>query len=344
MQLPHGTVTWLVVSSMGTGKAMEAAMNDPTLLPSAGVAVQLEPKEENTFFPLPVVKKIAERNVNGNIFCYLPLPIHSGLSVHINGAFAVASNRRSLQERVEDDKRWFGINWNCVLMQDSVVSAFFDLLEDVKSVAPDDGSYVFHSLWPKACQVQDSCRPLLTSFYTRLASGGYSLFSDGKKWTDITQVVFLDPQFRNEYKIGEAANTVLKMCCKRTGLVIDLPFDVLRSFEASGLKKEINARCFNKIEFFREIFFPNIATLPPHLRDTLTLHALDYYKDYRELMMLHACIPASPAGKNLKLPSQLVHPNREAASLFSPKDGRFPFGNEESYLNGRRLAVLEQLE
>ena len=342
VNVPQGTANWLVVSSMGTGKALKIAKKDPTLLPSAGVAVQMEAKEENTFFPLPVVKRVAERNLNGNIFCYLPLPIHSGLPVHINGAFAVASNRRSLQERVEDDKMWFGVDWNSVLMQDSVVSAFLDLLEDVKSVAPDDGSYMFHSLWPKACQVQHNCWPLLTSFYTKLAGGGYSLFSDGKKWVDITQVVFIDPQFRNEHRIGEAANKVLKLCGK--GLVIDLPSDVLHSFEVCGLEEEINARSYSKIEFFREIFFPNIAALPSNLRDVLTLHALDVNRaDFRKLMKLHACIPASPAGENLKLPSQLVHPNKEAASLFNPEDGRFPFGNEESYLNGQRLASLEQL-
>ena len=344
VHMPQGTVHWLVVSSMGTGKAMTVAKKDPTLLPAAGVAVQMEPREENTLFPLPVVKRVAEQNLNGNIFCYLPLPIHSGLSVHINGAFAVASNRRSLQERVEDDKTWFGVDWNCVLMQDSLVSAFLDLLEDVKSVAPKDGSYIFHSLWPKACQVQHNCWPLLTSFYTKLAGGGYSLFSDGKEWVDITQVVFIDPQFRNEHRIGEAANSVLKMCGRRKGLVIDLPCDVMHSFKVCGLEEEINARSYSKIEFFRDIFFPDIATLPSNLRDVLTLHALDVNRaEFCKLMKLHACIPASPAGENLMLPSQLVHPNKEAASLFNPEDGRFPFGNEESYLNGQRLAILEQL-
>ena len=289
VNVPQGTVNWLVVSSMGTGKALKVAKKDPTLLPAAGVAVQMEPKEENNFFPLPVAKQVAERNLNGNIFCYLPLPIYSGLSVHINGAFAVASNRRSLQERVEDDKMWFRVDWNCVLMQDSVVSAFLDLLEDVKSVAPDDGSYLFHSLWPKACQVQHNCKPLLTSFYTKLAGGGYSLFSDGKKWVDITQVVFIDPQFRNEHRIGEAANKVLKMCGRRKGLVIDLPSDVLHSFQVCGLEEEINARSYSKIEFFREIFFPNIAALPSNLRDVLTLHALDVNgAEFRKLLKLHA--------------------------------------------------------
>ena len=337
-------ITWLVVSSMGTGQAMNVAKNSPSLLPSAGVAVQLEPKGSNSFEPFPVVKRVDGFNLNGTIFCYLPLPIHSGLLVHINGAFAVASNRRHLLERVEDDKTWFGVDWNKALLQDSVVSAFLDLLEDVKSIIPNNGSYVFHSLWPKASEVQRSCLPLFTSFYAKLTGGDLPLFSDGMKWVGIRQIVFLDPQFREEYQIGEAANKVLQMCFMGCGVVIDLPFDVLHSFEFCGLKEEINPRSYSKMRFFREIFFPNIAILPPYLRDVLTLHALDANReDFNQLIMLHACIPASPTGNTLKLPHQLVNPNREAASLFAPEDGRFPFGTPKSYLTLQRLAKLEQL-
>ena len=235
-------IAWLVVSSMGTGQAMNVAKNSPSLLPSAGVAVQLEPRGSNSFKPLPVVKEVDRCNLNGTIFCYLPLPIHSGLLVHINGAFAVASNRRHLLERVEDDKTWFGVDWNKALLQDSVVSAFLDLLEDVKSIIPNDGSYVFHSLWPKASEIQPSCLPLLTSFYAKLTGGNLPLFSDGMKWVGIKQIVFLDPQFREESQIGEAANKVLQMRFKGHSVVIDLPFDVLYSFEVCDLEKEINPR------------------------------------------------------------------------------------------------------
>ena len=101
---------WLVVSSMGSGEAMQVAKNDRTLLPSAGVACRLESRESNRFLPLLIEKKVEGWSVNGTIFCYLPLPIYSGLPVHINGAFAVASNRRSLQEKVEDDKKCFEVN------------------------------------------------------------------------------------------------------------------------------------------------------------------------------------------------------------------------------------------
>ncbi|KAJ7380165.1 hypothetical protein OS493_010876 [Desmophyllum pertusum] len=100
---------------------------------------------------------------------------------------------------------------------------------------------------------------------------------------------------------------------------------------------------YNKGRFFREMFFPNISTdtVPPKLRDELVLHALD--TNYDDLIRTHTCIPASPLGKTLKFPSQLIHPGKDAAALFSPEDGRFPYGTKESFLNSRRLAKLEDL-
>ena len=190
--------TWLIVSSMGNGQAMKFANDDPCLLPSAGAAVQLLPTESNFFCPSPAAKTFDGSDLKGTIFCYLPLPIHSGLPVHINGAFALASNRRHLQMKLEDDKSCYGVEWNNVLLQDSVTSALLDLLEDMKGIAPKDGSYKFHCLWPKTSEVQRNCLPLVVSFYTQLSRGGYSLFSNGTHWADIKQVIFLDPYLRKK--------------------------------------------------------------------------------------------------------------------------------------------------
>ena len=336
--------TWLIVSSMGNGQALKFANDDPCLLPSAGAAVQLLPTESNTFCPSPVAKTFDGLDLKGTIFCYLPLPIHSGLPVHINGAFALASNRRHLQMKLEDDKSCYGVEWNNVLLLDSVTSALLDLLEDMKGIAPKDGSYKFHCLWPKTSEVHRNCFPLVLSFYTQLSRGGYFLFSNGEHWADITQVIFLDPSFRKKPYIGEAANDVLKMCHRGREIVIDLPADILQSFENCRLEKAIGARKYSKKRFFREVFFPNVHILPANVRDVLTLHALDDRSgEFYDLIRRHPCVPSAPFGKTLMTPSELVHPYGEAASLFSPEDGRFPYGNEESYAHRQRLSKLVQL-
>ena len=58
--------------------------------------------DNSDYVPLPVMHPVEADRHYGTIFTYLPLPIHSGLPVHINGAFAVTSNRRHMCERNED--------------------------------------------------------------------------------------------------------------------------------------------------------------------------------------------------------------------------------------------------
>ena len=336
--------TWMVVSSMGNGQAMQLAENDPSLVPSAGVAVQLVSTDSYTLKPCPVVSDGHGSSVNGTVFCYLPLPIHSGLPVHINGAFSVAANRRHLPKQLEDDKTCPGVRWNNELMQDSILSAYLCLLEDVKSVAHGNDSCVFHPLWPKADKVDQDFWPILTSFYTQLARGGHALFSDGLHWVDITQVVFLHPDLRQDPEIGDAAFAVLQNLAKDNAVVIDMPADVFISFCTCGLWDVIQSKTYTKRRFFQELFFPNVLNVPFDLRDALVLHVMDdHSREFDELLRMYACIPASPNGETLKCPEQLVHPDKEASFLFSHRDGRFPFGTGGTFLDPQRLAKLEQL-
>ena len=343
--LVHERFTWLVVSALGNGQAMQFVETDESLLPLGGAAVCLLPTGNNTFLPLPAKVDEDEPTLSGVIFCFLPLPVHSGLPLHINGAFAVASNRRHLQSKVEDDKRCRGFEWNKALMQDSVLSAYFSLLEDIKSIAPDDGTYKFHSLWPKADEVHADCWPILQSFYEQLSFGDRALFSaDGNTWVDIHHVVFLHPGFRFEPQIGDTSFAVLQTLAKADEVVVDLPADVFQSFHDCGLREVVQARTYDKRRFFHEVFFPNILKVRSDLRDILVVHVLDNnIRDLDELIKTHACVPASPCGKILKCPSQLVNPNGELSTLFCPDEGKFPCGTDETFLNRQRLTKLEQL-
>ena len=336
--------TWLIVSSMGNGQALQFSKNDPSLLPSAGVAVQLKPNESGNFIPVPVVKDVEGSYHNGTIFCYLPLPIHSGLTIHINGSFAVTSNRRHLQKKLEDDKTCYGVKWNSVLLQDSVVSAFLKLLEDVKQIIPGDGSYVYHSLWPRACSICQDCWSFLASFYEQITSRGHHLFSDGLRWVDISQVVFLDPSLRMNPEIGSVSFSVLQQLTDVNYVVIDLPPEVFQSILDCDLGHKIKGKTFNETRFFRDLLFPNISKISADVRDALVLYALNRNsKDFNEPIKNYACIPVSPKGNELKSPRQLVNPYKEASRLFCRDDGMFPFGKESTFLNPQVLTKLEIL-
>ena len=334
---------WFVASSMGRGQAFKFSENDKSLLPAAAVAVQLIPQERETFVPEPAGSIAAEGKPhhNGTVFCYLPLPIHSGLPVHINGAFAVDSSRRRLKEKTEDDKTCVGVEWNNVLLKDCVCAAYLDLLEDMKAAA---NLYSFHSLWPREHDVERCCEPLARSFYEKVASGGFCLFSDGKRWVDINQVVFLEPNFRHDRRVGDLSFAVLQMLFNENKVVIDLPVDVFKSFMKYGLEEKIQAQTFDKSRFFTELFFPNIHFVPTEMRDELILFALDDSQgEFDESIKAYACIPVSPTGTTLKRPSELVNPKKAAASLFLDKDERFPSGTAKNFLDSVRLAKLEQL-
>ena len=327
---------WLIVSSMGSGESMEFAESDSSLVPSGGVAAQLLSMNCNTFLPIPAK--------NGTVFCYLPLPIHSGLPVCINGAFAVDSNRRRLQGKLEDDKTCYGEEWNNVLMADSVSTAYLSLLEDLKKIVPQDGSYVFHSLWPRVFDVTEQCRSIAKSFYKQIVNGTHALFSNGIKWVDIADVVFLHPDLRVDPEIGDISFDVFRNVPKNNEVVIDLPPDVFHSFDRCGLLNAIKGKTYDKLRFFRDVFFPNISRIACDLRDVLVLHALNQNsKELEDLIMKNPCIPASPDGKILKRPSHLVSPNKEASFLFFPDDGRFPSGDESTFCHPEVLAKLEGL-
>ena len=334
---------WFVASSMGRGQAFKFSVKDKGLLPAAAVAVQLIPQERETFVPEPVggIAAGGKPHHNGTVFCYLPLPIHSGLPVHINGAFAVDSSRRHLKEKTEDDKTCVGVEWNNVLLKDCVCAAYLDLLEDMKAAAT---MYSFHSLWPREHDVERCCEPLARSFYEKVAGGGFCLFSDGKRWVDINQVIFLEPDFRHDQRVGDISFALLQMLVNENEVVVDLPGDVFKSFVKYGLKEKIQAKTFGKSRFFTELFFPNILSVPTKIRDELILFALDDSKgELDESIKAYACIPVSPTGKNLKRPTELVNPNKAAASLFLEKDERFPSGTTKTFLDSVRLAKLEQL-
>ena len=82
---------------MGRGPARAAAINkdlavyDLSLVPWAGVAIQIANSTET-----PDVTDRVPVPCAGHVFVFLPLPVPTGLPVHINGFFELSENRRDL--------------------------------------------------------------------------------------------------------------------------------------------------------------------------------------------------------------------------------------------------------
>ena len=337
---------WLVFSCVGSDKLLQQASKDESLPPTAGVATRLEASGDK-FFISPIADDTGQPQ--GSVFCYLPLPVHSGLPVHINGGFAVRSNRRHLMEKTEDDKQQTGGDWNKALLEDAVCKAYVALLGECGKFLSLDVDTVdsYYKLWPTAVGINSNVTALLQSFYESVLVSPClpQLFTDGEKWTDIKHVTFMDPELRKDPRIGEIAFQVLRHCKAKGTVVIDLPEEIVNSIRKySTTRKVLEQAEITKSRFFKEVFFPNIKDLETSLRDPFTLYALD--EDNRELDNLIRrvpCIPVSPNGENLKCPWELVNPSKLAKILYEPKDKRFPYGSDSTFLTCRRLTRLCQL-
>eukprot|EP01119_Soliformovum_irregulare_P010357 TRINITY_DN2544_c0_g1_i1.p1 TRINITY_DN2544_c0_g1~~TRINITY_DN2544_c0_g1_i1.p1 ORF type:complete len:1754 (-),score=290.76 TRINITY_DN2544_c0_g1_i1:836-6097(-) len=89
--------------------------------------------------------------LQGSIYCFLPLAIHSGVNAHINGYFAVQSNRRDMwsSANASTPEQKALHQWNKGLVEDIVVSAWVYLLVKVSELMhPNCGSDFYAKLFP----------------------------------------------------------------------------------------------------------------------------------------------------------------------------------------------------
>ncbi|KAK8969856.1 hypothetical protein KSP40_PGU011807 [Platanthera guangdongensis] len=179
-------------SNLGSYASMAAKEYGLPLLPWASVALCLS----NDLTEDHALKQ-------GKIFCSLPLPIRTGLNVHINGYFEVYSNRRSI---------WFGSDldrggklrsdWNRLLLEDVVAPAYCELLVGLSKLLGPTKHY--YSAWPTGL-FKEPWSILVEKIYRSVYSAQvlYSNF-EGGKWIFPADAFFHDMKFSKFEKLGEA--------------------------------------------------------------------------------------------------------------------------------------------
>ncbi|KAK9804560.1 hypothetical protein WJX73_010609 [Symbiochloris irregularis] len=89
--------------------------------------------------------------VEGQAFCFLPLPARTGLPLHINAFFELSSNRRDVwyaPDLIESSK--LRSDWNISLLEDVVAPCYCQLLVNASQLLGP--SAAFHALWPSSSQ------------------------------------------------------------------------------------------------------------------------------------------------------------------------------------------------
>ncbi|KAK7462033.1 hypothetical protein BaRGS_00038562, partial [Batillaria attramentaria] len=168
------TEEWVIVNRIGgVNKASERLLCEWhqehfKLLPRGGVALQIS-REMAGGFPLPF------RTYDRRAFCMLPLPVRTGLVVHINGHFALDhETRRSLWDNRGDART----EWNKAIALQVVVPAYVTAVQTAKQLwfqnktpavaAPFLESY--HSLFPDLDKApSEFWKALMKALYTAIA-------------------------------------------------------------------------------------------------------------------------------------------------------------------------------
>ncbi|KAJ8436260.1 hypothetical protein Cgig2_011532 [Carnegiea gigantea] len=139
----------------------------------------------------------------GRAFCFLPLPVRTGLKVHVNAYFEVSSNRRGI---------WYGADmdrsgkirsiWNGLLLQDVIAPAFKSLLLGVQGLlGPTE---LYYSLWPSG-DFEEPWSILVQHIYRNIVQAPvFHTDVEGGKWVKPTESFLHDEEFTNKEELSDA--------------------------------------------------------------------------------------------------------------------------------------------
>ncbi|XP_066482921.1 sacsin-like [Tiliqua scincoides] len=303
--------------------------------PDAGVALPLRPATAAGRW-IPDLD-----DFKGRVFCFLPLPIESGLPLHLTAAFAVLSNRKGLWDATEKGQ------WNRALLRDSVLVAWLGALSQLRDMSIEGllEDYEYHTFWPDVRDAKYPFSETAKAFYQALINGidGRQpvLFSDRQKWCSAQHACILDADITCDKQLRDIAARVFSLVLPEPQMAVSVPHWVKMSFKASFQVDVLLPNTYNWVRFIRELVLPNLSQLRVDDRDALILHALDMNNDSVDKTLTSLpCIPTTP-NKQLKNIKVLVHPKGRVAALYTPEDGRFPVGDR--FLKPERLLRLEFL-
>nr|XP_033818277.1 sacsin-like [Geotrypetes seraphini] len=338
--LKPATKHYLLHSSFGIGKSLTVFQQNQQgkqtfALPLAGVAMPLKRKGTGKWVP-------DLENFSGQAFCFLPLPISTGLPLHLNASFSIMSNRKSLWDSTEKGA------WNHALQSDAALVAWTRALAHLQIMHQEGDleDYTYYTFWPDITKVKSPFTDVVKAFYQAvdngLAVGDLAFFSNGQEWCAIQHACFLASNIIQHKQLGETAIKVFSAMLQKPFLAVSLPEWVMANFLASNCARVLQ-NLYNWERFYRDIVFTNLGSLERNTRNSLIIHALDMNSsEIDQLLKSVPCIPSTPDGK-LQLIGKMIHPKGKVAPLFEQEEGHFPHGTQHDFLNPERLVRLELL-
>ena len=265
--------------------------------------------------------------IKGEVFCFLPLTLQTGLPVHVSSNFAVNTDRRGIRSSDDESHVTNEVQWNIDLMQYIIPKAYQSLLEVLHCMCVNgiiQKDYVkFYSLWPlkDSLKTYNPWDSFVQPLYTELASSELFFSESTAQWLMLSDSKFFGPHIL----CHPTPQCVVEVMEKLHQPIVHLPAPYQQH-----LSPYIESYTIDE-EDFLEIFFDNIESLRKIRNKVLhcLLHAFavdstSRKKNLQEYLESKKCIPFTPHGKELKKCSELIDPSAYFAKLYDPEEGVFP--------------------
>ncbi len=184
--------TYLVCVALGGGGCRDMACDEKyrhmKFLPWGGVAAHLNRNGEDA------------PKTRGGAFCFLPLPVETGMPVHVNGYFELSANRRDIwtgsdmtgEGKVRSD-------WNELLLSDVIAPLYATMLLQARNVVGPGKRYL--DLWPTALTSSESSSVTNTAIWSKVTASLYSrgmtmplFWCNDKSWVTPNASVVIEAQ------------------------------------------------------------------------------------------------------------------------------------------------------
>ena len=320
------SANWLVCSEGGKGDAFQFSMKhggrERGFVPFAGVAIELQVD------CIPCA-------IDGETFCFLPLSERTGLSVHVNGTFAVLSNRRGIWWHGTEETRVGGKTdveaaWNEKLINDCLVQSYISMLKHLSELLEcreeaDVNSSRYYNLWPNQANRRHAAwHTLADQFYEEVVKGSERIFcstsNNGFKWISLRDCVILS---NSVCEVLPHAQQIMKQVCPR---YVELPNHVLKGLHKANYRS-MQSLTVDEENFVSQWFAPHLQELDFQIRDDLlkTLLTRVFITDHLiPCLRSLALFPCGPDGQVLRVASAMIDPKCVESELFEEDERKFP--------------------
>ena len=296
---------------------------------------------------LSVPTPYTPQSIEGEVFCFLPLSVKTGLPVHISSNFAVTNNRTGLWTSDNSSTDIKEVKWNRSLMITVIPSAYLKMLASLKKMSRSSevGEYVFYTLWPlkNMLTIHNPWKLMVDALYQEVQQSDLFFSNVVQEWLSLSKGRFLSPGILS-YNPIEIPTTVQNVAAYLNVPIIDLPHEyyihlIIKQFMISEEK-------------FLQMFFGKIDCIEIQERNKLLCLALECYATeldrnsarkltFGSCLSDNACIPCTPDGNRLRKCSEVISPRAEFAGLFDEDEGIFPIKSfHEKPLVSKAMEVL----